>query len=104
VLEWATRLHDRYNKVRRNGGANDHGVDVVGFMTERGFEAEWDCFQCKMYGSAITQKTAYPEILKIVLGTMAGHYTWPRLYRFAAPKGIGQGLANIIDTPSLLKA
>jgi hypothetical protein len=104
VLEWATRLHDRYHKVRRSGGSNDHGVDVVGFATDQGFEGEWDCFQCKMYGSAITAKTAFPEIVKVVLSTMAGHYAWPRLYRFAAPKGIGQGLANIIDTPSLLKA
>lgn len=64
VLEWASRLHNRYHKVRRSGGANDHGVDVVGFATDQGFEGEWDCFQCKMYGSAITAKTAFPEIIK----------------------------------------
>ncbi|MBS42059.1 MAG: hypothetical protein CMH83_02540 [Nocardioides sp.] len=56
-----------------------------------------------MYGTPVTQSIAFPEILKVILGTLANHYTWPRIYRFAAPKGCGQGLANIIDSPSLLK-
>lgn len=35
VLEWATTLD--YAQVMRNGGANDHGVDMAGFATAAGF-------------------------------------------------------------------
>ncbi|MFD7076090.1 ABC-three component system protein [Nocardioides sp. NPDC059952] len=101
VLEWATTLP--YATVARSGGANDHGVDVVGFSTESGFDGDWDCFQCKQYGRALRPGDALPEILKIVLGAMSGHYTWPRAYRFAAPKGYGTGISNLIHSPSNLR-
>ncbi|WP_037120736.1 ABC-three component system protein [Rhodococcus erythropolis] len=102
VLEWATTLD--YVQVLRNGGANDHGVDVAGFVTAAGFEDDWDCYQCKHYGKALIPSDAYPEILKIVVGVMAGHYRWPRRYRFAAPKGCGTSLSNLIHSPTKLRA
>lgn len=46
---------------------------------------------------------AYPEILKVIIGAIEEHYSWPRRYRFAAPKGCGLTLANIINSPSKLK-
>lgn len=99
VLEWATTLTS-YVKVMRNGGANDHGVDVAAFTTTAGFDAAWDCYQCKHYAGPLLPSDAYPEILKIVLGTMNGHYLWPRRYLFVAPKGYGTKLAQILNAPS----
>lgn len=102
VLEWATQLP--YVQVMRNGGANDHGVDVAAFVTKAGFEGEWDCFQCKHYHKPLLPSDAYPEILKIVIGTMSGHYSWPREYKFAAPKGCGTTLSSTIHSPLKLRA
>lgn len=99
VLEWATTLKS-YKKVMRNGGANDHGVDVAGFSTTDGFDGAWDCYQCKHYVGPLVPSDAYPEILKIILGTMNGHYTWPRNYLFVAPKGYGTSLAGVLNAPS----
>lgn len=104
ILEWATSFQPPYVQVMRSGGANDHGVDVAGFATSRGFDDAWDCYQCKHYSSALTPSDAHPEILKVVRATLAEHYTWPRSYRFAAPQGIGTTLANLIHSPSRLKA
>ncbi|MBB6406183.1 ABC-three component system protein [Arthrobacter sp. AZCC_0090] len=103
VLEWATTLTS-YKKVMRNGGANDHGVDVAGFLTDGGFAAEWDCYQCKHYAAELLPGDAYPEILKIVLGTMAGYYTWPHEYRFVAPRGYGTTLAGVLNSPAKLRS
>lgn len=102
VLEWATTL-DSYKKVMRNGGSNDHGVDVAGFLTDAGFAAEWDCYQCKHFAGELLPSDAYPEILKIVLGTMSGHYAWPHKYRFVAPKGYGTTLAGVLNSPLKLR-
>jgi len=102
VLEWATSLE--YESVMRNGGANDHGVDIAAFLSEEGFDGEWDCYQCKHYGQPLKPGDALPEILKIVQGTLAKHYTWPRKYRFAAPRGYGTLLSNALRSPSRLKS
>lgn len=102
VLEWATSLE--YESVMRNGGANDHGVDIAAFLSDDGFDGEWDCYQCKHYGQPLKPGDALPEILKIVQGTLARHYTWPRKYRFAAPRGYGTLLSNTLRSPSKLKS
>lgn len=102
VLEWATTL--TYEQVMRSGGAHDHGVDVAGFLTAAGFDGPWDCYQCKHYGRALLPSDAYPEILKVILGTLSAHYTWPRKYRFAAPHGVGTTLAGVIHSPTKLKS
>lgn len=102
VLEWCTTLSS-YKKVMRSGGSNDHGVDVAAFQTKKGFEGKWDCYQCKHYSSALLPSNAYPEIVKIVLGTMDGLFTWPRKYLFAAPAGYGTSLARTLNSPELLR-
>jgi hypothetical protein len=104
VLEWATSLVPKYEQVMRSGGTNDHGVDVAGFGSAAGFDGEWDCYQCKHYGHALLPGDAYPEILKVVCGTIGRHYTWPRKYRFVAPNGYGTSLANVLHSPTNLKA
>lgn len=104
VLEWATSLLPNYEQVMRSGGGNDHGVDVAGFMTPSRFEGLWDCYQCKHYQTALKISDAFPEILKIVGGAIAGYFTWPRSYRFAAPKGCSTPLANLLHSSGQLKA
>ena len=102
ILEWCTTL-SHYEKVMRSGGSNDHGVDVAAFRTARGFDGDWDCYQCKHYSSALAPNEAYPEILKVVLGVMDGLYTWPKRYLFAAPKGSGTTLARSLNSAELLR-
>lgn len=104
IREWATALRPGYVQIKRFGGPNDRGVDVAGFKTENGFEASWDCFQGKHYSKALTPSDAFPEILKIFLGVIDGHYTMPSQYCFLAPHGCGPKLSKLLSSPSSLRA
>ncbi|WP_062318140.1 ABC-three component system protein [Demequina maris] len=104
IEEWAHSLVPRYVKVQRFGGSGDRGVDVAGFRTERGFEAEWDCFQGKHYDKSLTPSIAWPEILKVfLLPVRNARYRLPSTYSFIAPRGLGTRLAHLISTPSQLR-
>ncbi|MDN6147767.1 MAG: hypothetical protein L0I94_02880 [Yaniella sp.] len=102
VLECATTLAS-YEKVMRSGGANDHGVDIAAFASGSGFDGPWDCYQCKHYAGSLTPGDAYPEVLKIVLGVLDGHFSWPRKYYFVAPKGYTTTLAGALNSPRKLR-
>lgn len=102
VLEYATTLAS-YEKVLRSGGANDHGVDIAAFASESGFGGPWDCYQCKHYVGSLTPGDAYPEVLKIVLGVLDGHFSWPRNYYFVAPKGYTNTLSGALNLPGQLQ-
>nr|WP_308220780.1 ABC-three component system protein [Micromonospora sp. MSM11] len=104
VEEWVATLTPKYAKVERMGGANDHGVDVAAFVTSRGYEGEWDCFQCKHYSKPLAPRDAYIEIAKILKGVIERHYILPRKYRFVAPRGCGTPLSNKLNHPGLLQA
>ncbi|MEU8265021.1 ABC-three component system protein [Micromonospora sp. NPDC048999] len=104
VEEWVLTLAPKYAKVERLGGANDHGVDVAAFATSRGYEGEWDCYQCKHYAKPLTPRDAYIEIAKILKGVTENHYVLPRKYRFVAPRGCGTQLSNKINHPTQLRA
>ena len=41
VEEWLGGLQEEYRRTERFGGSNDRGVDVAGFLTDRGFEGPW---------------------------------------------------------------
>ncbi|MFF0252138.1 ABC-three component system protein [Micromonospora zamorensis] len=101
IHEWARTLP--YRKVRRFGGANDHGVDIAGFESTAGFGGEWDCFQCKHYANALMPTDAWPEIYKILRYAEAGYYSLPRTYYFMAPRGLGPSLEQMILRPGELK-
>ncbi|MGJ8687755.1 MAG: hypothetical protein ACSHWQ_09770, partial [Spongiibacteraceae bacterium] len=49
IKEWAQFQKTKYHLVDRLGGANDYGIDVAGFVTDKGFDGEWDNYQCKYY-------------------------------------------------------
>ncbi len=100
IREWATTLS--YVQIKRLGGPNDHGVDVAGFKTERGFEGAWDCFQGKHYDDALRPSDAHPEILKVLHNVVQGYYLLPDQYVFIAPKGCGSTLNRRLSKPAEL--
>ncbi|MFJ4109426.1 ABC-three component system protein [Oerskovia enterophila] len=92
-----------YAAVKRLGGSNDRGVDIAGFLTESGWEGEWDCFQAKHYNKPITQAVAFPEIYKLFRHVLDGSYTLPRRYRFIAPQNCGKSLDRLLSSPTELR-
>lgn len=103
ILEWAYSLHPDYKQVKRIGGSGDRGVDIAGFLGNDHFEGQWDCYQAKHYGEALTPMTAHAEILKMLGHVVSGHYTLPRRYFFVAPRGAGPTLNRLISHPSEMK-
>ena len=104
IEEWATGLLPKYVTVQRFGGSGDRGIDVAGFKTARGFEAEWDCFQAKHYDKSLTPSIAWPEILKVFLLPFINPlYALPSSYSFIAPRGLSTSLAHLISTPNELR-
>ncbi len=103
VREWASALQNDYFQVKRHGGANDRGVDVLGLLTSAGVTGEWDCYQCKHYASPLGAADAFAEMLKIFHGVVDQAYTFPRKYRFLAPRGCIRSLDKLFDNPDQLK-
>lgn len=103
IREWAMGLAPEYLQIKRLGGPNDKGVDVAAFKTQDGFEGGWDCFQGKHYAGALTLGDVLPEMLKVFLGVVGGHYTLPDKYAFLAPRGCGPQLNRLLSAPSKLR-
>lgn len=94
--EWAQFQKKKYYKVVNLGGANDFGIDVAGFCTDKGFNGAWDNYQCKYYkGDALTPGTAIPEIAKVLWHAFSGDITLPQKYYFFAPKDCGPSLKKL---------
>lgn len=105
IKEWAQFQKTKYYLVDRLGGANDYGIDVAGFSTDKGFEGEWDNYQCKYYkGDPLAPATAVPEIGKILWHVFRKDITLPRKYYFFAPKDCGPALKKLLLNPAKLKA
>lgn len=103
VTEWVYAIRGSYKQVKRLGGPGDRGVDVAAFNTQEGLEGSWDCFQAKHYKDALTFSDAFPEMLKIFHGAVAGYYRLPDRYVFVSPIGCGQSLNTLLSTPTKLK-
>lgn len=104
VAEWAYFQKKQYHLVTRLGGANDYGVDVACFKTDKGFLGNWDNFQCKHYSSALAPNEAIPEIGKILWHIYKGHLTSPDNYYFFSPKDCGPSLKKLLLDSTKLKA
>lgn len=104
IEEWATSLENTYRSVARFPGAGDMGLDVVGYITETTFAGGWDSYQCKHYDHPLRPTDAYVEIAKIIYYSFAGEFPVPRRHYFAASKGIGTTLAQLLSDPVRLKA
>lgn len=81
IREWAQFKKTQYYLVDRLGGSNDYGIDVAGFLTDKGFEGEWDNYQCKYYlGAPIAPGVAIPEIGKLIWHVFREEISLPRKY------------------------
>lgn len=104
IKEWAQFQKAKYHLVDRLGGADDYGIDVAGFVTDKGFDGEWDNYQCKYYkGHPLQPNTAVPEIAKLIWHAFREDISLPRKYYFFAPKDCGPALKKLLLTPSKLK-
>lgn len=103
IREWATALGDVYVQIKRLGGPNDRGVDVACFKTDHGFDGSWDCYQGKHYAEALTWTDAFPEMLKVFVAVVGGHYVLPDRYAFLAPRGCGPSLNRLLSKPTDLR-
>ncbi len=92
-----------YVEVKRCAGNGDMGRDVVGFLTDRRHDGEWDNYQCKQYRKGVSRSQGLLAIGKVLYWASQGHFTPPRNFYFVAPKGLVRKLELLIDKPSELK-
>ena len=85
------------------GGANDHGLDVVGYTDAHKLEGIWDNSQCKHYRTSIPTAEGLADVGKVVYWAHQGKFKPPKHSRFIAPKGPSGPLRTLLDNPSLLK-
>ncbi|TIV37059.1 MAG: hypothetical protein E5V91_19730 [Mesorhizobium sp.] len=104
IEEWVSSLKTKYQSVLRYTGANDHGIDVAGFVDKKFLRGVWDNYQCKHYREAITPGTAWPEIGKMLWYSFRGEFVPPRAYYFVAPRGTGTTLTQYLSNVPNLKA
>ncbi len=104
IEEWSTCLVSAYKKVRRFGGAGDLGVDIAGFCTDKGFEGDWDNYQCKRYDHPLRPSDIWVEIGKIIFYATCGEYAPPRKHYFVCSQGVGTALEKLLNKPEDLKA
>jgi hypothetical protein len=104
VHEWVHFcLRKLYIEVHRFSGANDKGIDIVGFADVKKLEGAWDNYQCKHYDHALWPSDAWPELGKVVWYSFKGDYKPPRRYCFVAPRGAGTTLAGLLANATKLK-
>lgn len=100
VCEWADSLRSQYLKVERCGGAGDMGRDVIAFHKDAPYL--WDNYQCKHYRNPLMPTDVWIEFGKLVYYTKKGEYSWPSLYFFVAPRGVGTSLSKLLNDPQKL--
>jgi hypothetical protein len=67
VHEWTYFcLKPLYKQVQEFGGAEDRGIDVVGFTGDRQLQGVWDNYQCKHYDHPLHPTDAWPEVGKLL--------------------------------------
>ncbi|MDE9434211.1 ABC-three component system protein [Xenorhabdus bovienii] len=101
--EWASYLKSEYIAARRFGGSGDLGVDIAGLCTEKGFEGEWDNYQCKRYDHPLRPSDIWVEIGKIVYYSYLSRYIPPRKHYFVCSQGIGTSLEQLLNKHTELK-
>lgn len=101
--EWASSLKNLYVRVARHTGSGDQGVDVAGFISDRGWAGGWDNYQCKHYDHPLRPSDIWVEVGKIIYYSYKGKYSPPRKYYFIASRDIGTKLGKLIEAPGRLK-
>lgn len=106
VHEWAySCLKGQYQKVIWAAGAGDKGRDIRAYVKDEA--GAWDNYQCKRYATGLTPTEAWPELAKLCyyshLGPRKGGYRKPRKLVFVAQHGVGPTLADLIESPEVLR-
>jgi hypothetical protein len=99
VSDWLANRKKDYHSHERWSGAGDMGRDVVGYVTSRRHEGEWDNFQCKQLLVRLSEASAFIELGKIFMHAANGEYTLPRAYYFVAPRGVVRNVQAFIAHP-----
>ena len=103
IEEWASSfLKAKYKSVARYSGANDHGIDIAGFVDTKKLLGVWDAYQCKHYDHPLYPGDAWPEIGKILWYSYKKIYRPPRAYYFVAPRGVGSSLSMFLSNTQKL--
>jgi hypothetical protein len=92
-----------YFEVKRYAGSGDLGRDVVGFLTDKRHDGEWDNFQCKQYRSGVAVSQGLLAVGKILYWAWKGEFTAPRRFYFVAPRRLARKLEGYVDKPSEFK-
>lgn len=101
VLEWAYYyLKDKYNDVKRLGGAGDMGRDIIGYYDD----GDTDIYQCKHYQTQLTPSEFIVEFGKLSYYTYTNKFPIPKKYYIVTSKGIGPALTNLIDNPDKISS
>lgn len=101
IREWiAGYCQKKYVGVRKVGGANDKGRDVVAFINEAN---DYDNYQCKHYDHPLAPSDVWKELGKLCYYTFDGSYKLPQKYFFVAPQGVGPKLSDYLQKPTDLK-
>lgn len=106
IREWMKALvaTGQYVEVKRLGGPNDLGRDVVGFVDNKKYEGIWDNCQCKHYSKSIPVSTALIDIAKIVYYSFRKEFLPPRRSIFFGPLGVSKSLELLLGHPQKLRA
>lgn len=101
IQEWVDSLRQKYELVERCGGAGDMGRDIIAAI--KSGNGLWDNYQCKHYGAPLMPSDIWVELGKLAYYTKRGDYSYPRRYRFIAPRGAGTKLSNLLKKPDELR-
>jgi len=101
IREWiAGYCQTKYIGVRKVGGANDKGRDVIAFINAAN---DYDNYQCKHYDHPLAPSDIWKELGKLCYYTFDRSYKLPRNYFFVAPQGVGPKLSDYLLKPNELK-
>jgi hypothetical protein len=106
IQEWLFGfLKNKYQKVRRSGGAGDKGRDVIAYkkFNINNAELKWDNYQCKHYNRPLMPSNIWVELGKLCFYTHRQDFTVPNKYFFVAPHGVGSSLGDLLENPEDLK-
>ncbi|MCL1635569.1 hypothetical protein M2650_13150 [Luteimonas sp. SX5] len=92
-----------YASVILLGNANDKGRDIEARLTKELKENQWDLYQAKHYGNALTPSDIFPELAKLFRHLLAKSYPTPRKYYICGPRNSGPTLHDLIAAPGKLQ-
>lgn len=103
IHKWVSTQLKKYAANARYGGAQDLGRDVVGFVTLRRHEGEWDNFQCKRYGGTLSDAMLFEDLGKVLFHASEGEFAAPRAFVFVAPRGFNRQAEHYLAHPAAFK-